>query len=487
MPQPEQLPSQFEQLNNKPLQETEEPERKIETPEDLIDFGKQTASHIKKTSTAMIESNSQQIESVIASIEGASEHVDEKKTAVAEVNQEIADLATLTKGKIDALMGELITVENDAEKREKLAEKCQQVVGKIVDWAEKYDIDISHIKKLGGGFVNVVLLIETPDGKGYVAKAFVEEEEARVTKQAQVEFDNIAKNDEVFIPKVIGWIDEKTVISEKAEGKPIRKILEGARDNPEQISEALTAFFDLGATLASIHERTEKPLEEVELSSEDDNYRINAQKFIKHLTSHIDSGLLDIDDEMLENLTQKVDTITKGGFVSLIHGDAHLDQFFKAPDKSTLSIVDYDSIHLGDPMADVARSLSSIRDWSRKMNIPDVLLREVEKSFFAGYQRTRTETHHTSESEFDQAKILAYEGRLNLVQLKQFGKLREKLKSVLPENQTEADFYRAFENGEIVDMKAYGFDEKETNDIKELIAIRNNVSDIIQYLHSLDV
>lgn len=489
---PEQFLKEWAESQEQEKEATDVPKGpEVEAPMDLSALN----DEVYKTSTEVVSEGQHRLESVVESLGGSPEETKAAQTALAEIQEEMRKLTQDAQERIRQLTEGMLESETNSEARERIAEKARKVIEKIVEWAEREGIDISRVKKLGGGFVNLVLLIESSDGRGYVAKAFAESEEAETQKRAQIQLDGIAKEDEAFVPKVLEWIEDAEdegpiVISEKAEGKSIRKILEVARDaspeSPEALEEAKEAFYTLGTTLGRLHERTERPFDR-DADTESAEYRLDAQKLLKHLSAHRESGLLDISDEQAGILAQNVDTITDGGFVSLVHGDAHLDQFFRAPDQSTLTIVDYDSLHEGDPMADVARSLSSLRDWGRKMHVPDTIVTEMEKSFIKGYRTMRAEGEHTEESEFSQVRILVYEARLNLVQLKHFDALREKLKAALPSDQTESDFYDAFENGKVDDLSSYNFDEREIEQLQELVAIRKNVTEILQYLQSLDL
>jgi aminoglycoside phosphotransferase (APT) family kinase protein len=397
------------------------------------------------------------------------------------------------KNNLSQLAEKIISEKNNHENREKLVLKVQKVLERIVKWAEDYGIDISKIEKLGGGFINLVLLIETAEGKGYVAKAFSEKETANTQRYAQKKINEISKEDEEFIPEVLAWIDENEegeaiVVSKKAEGRAIRQILENVKDrnNPEAIKEAHRSFYALGATLASLHERTERPVDLTESSLEDSEQRINTRKFKNYLKEHRESGLLDMSDEEFDALIIKIRNITKSGFVSLVHGDAHLDQFFKAPDKSIVTIVDYDSLHEDDPMVDVSRSLASLRDWGRKLEIPDLAIIEVEKKLFEGYRDKRVDIGYESEAKFNQVKIIAYEARLSLTQLRYFGDFRKELRSLLPENLNENSFYKAYENGEIKNLKSYKLNDEQIEQLNELLAIKKNLLEIIEYLQLLE-
>lgn len=350
---------------------------------------------------------------------------------------------------------------------------------KISEWALKYNY-FTNIKKLDGGFKNLVVLITTAKGDTYVAKAFIEgKEKANNQKHAYKTIKKIIKQDEKLIPEIIEWVEDDEidiVISEKAEGKPLIQILkEVNKDDDSTIYEACNSFYNLGITLAMLHERTERKIDQINIQT-----RQNAHKLIKHLDMFKD--LLNINDEQLNILKNNIYKIINNGFISVVHGDAHLGQFFQAPNKSIITIVDYDSLHEDDPMSDVSRCISSLRYNGYKMNIPNDILIMIEKSFFEGYNKVRIEDAHTNESEFDQLKIICYSIRLHLIQLKTYQELRDKIKSILPKTMSETDFYNAYKNGDIVDIKSYGLNEKEIEQLNDLIYIRNEAMEIIKYL-----
>lgn len=164
-----------------------EVEKMPETQKALSTLGEETAREVENTSRKTITSGTEQIERAVSSIGGGPEDTEEGQAVIADVQGEIADLNSEIQDKINQLTRELISKETDPEKQEKVAEKAQKVIEKIVNWAEEYGINISRIKKLGGGFVNLVLLIETPEGVGYVAKAF--------TKKRKRKHKNTHKNE----------------------------------------------------------------------------------------------------------------------------------------------------------------------------------------------------------------------------------------------------------------------------------------------------
>lgn len=364
-------------------------------------------------------------------------------------------------------------------------QKIKKVLSKIADWAIKYNINIIDIKKLNGGFKNLVLLITTAEGDMCVAKAFIEgKEKANNQKHAYKTIKKIIKQDEELIPKIIEWIEDNetdVVISEKAKGKPFIQILkEVNKDDNSTIEEACKSFYNLGVTLATLHERTERKIDQTNSQT-----RQNAHKLIEYLDKFKD--LLNINNEQFNILKSNIHKIINNGFISIVHGDAHLGQFFQAPNKSLITIVDYDSLHEDDPMSDVSRCISSLRYHGYKMNIPHNILIMIEKSFFAGYNKIRIEGHHADESEFDQLKIICYLARLNLTQLKTYQTLRNKLISILPKTISEVDFYNAYKNGKITNIKSYGLSKKEIEQLEELIFIRNEIMEIIKDLQLINV
>ncbi|PJA86709.1 MAG: hypothetical protein CO141_03295 [Candidatus Moranbacteria bacterium CG_4_9_14_3_um_filter_42_9] len=139
------------------------------------------------------------------------------------------------------------------EKDVEFAGKCRRLVVKVLKWAEKSGVEIMDMKKLSGGFKNPIILIETTDGRSFVAKGFIESGEAGKVRQAQKTFDKISDDDEKFIPEVVAWLDDETLISEKTEGKTIeKKIRMFARGEvpPEEVESDLYALGDASWIIA---------------------------------------------------------------------------------------------------------------------------------------------------------------------------------------------------------------------------------------------
>lgn len=350
---------------------------------------------------------------------------------------------------------------------------CRNFLNKISEWAEKENVNISQIKKIGGGFINLVLMITTDEGKEFVIKNFIEEEEAINSRRAQIKIEEISRKYEKFIPKILKWIDEEILVSEKAEGQPISKVLREA--SPENIEETKKAFYKLGATLGKMHERTE-----IKLTDEDkEGFRVDREKLIKHLQQSWDNGFIDLTEDELKSLNKSILSITDSGFYSLIQGDAHLDQFFYSPHKSLAVIVDYDSVAYGDPMADIGRVLSSIRYWSKNFNLDQYIELEVEKSLMSGYRCFRHENTFSEGSEFNQKKILVYELRLSLIQLKRYVGLKDEIKPLKPLDLLNMSLE---EINETLKIK----NDSKLNDIKNFIYILRNANEISDYLKNLN-
>jgi len=246
--------------------------------------------------------------------------------------------------KLESLI-ENISDDSDSEERIKVIEICRRVVEKILGWAEKNNIDISSVKKLGGGFVNVVLLIQTADGREYVAKSFSQKEDASTSRSAQKLIDRIADEDISFIPEVVSWIDDDLMLSEKADGLSFRKILQNVKEDEIKETHAVSAFFSLGRAIGALHERTQSHSGNTEHTGDVDPKKITKELMRHDLMEAVDPS---IDSETIEAAITSVEKLTNFKHLSIVHGDAHLDQFFFAPDDSVVTIVDYDSLRVGE-------------------------------------------------------------------------------------------------------------------------------------------
>lgn len=310
----------------------------------------------------------------------------------------------------------------DFEKQKLVTEMCGRVLERISDWARKNGVEISDVEKLGGGFVNLVLLIHTTDGKSYVAKNFSDKEEAEVSRRAQKLVNKIADEDIDFIPAVISWIDDDLLISEKAEGFPIKKLLYKLKEDPALLEDAKKAFFTLGMTIGELHERTQSHGGNVKETGDIDVEKVSHDfKRIEGILRKLPS----VNEGTLEKTIEALKELTEFKHIAIVHGDTHLDQFFFAPDDSIITIVDYDSLRIGDPMFDVARCIASLRDWCRKLGLENTLESELTQSLVAGYRKAREQNSLYDEKEFSYKRVLAYEVKLYLVKLRKLIDLKE--------------------------------------------------------------
>lgn len=422
------------------------------------------------------------LSSMERSLTGAGAHSAE----IASVRSELSDVdeqIQKVEKEAEGLLEQLLAKETEQARREKIVESCGKVIKKILKWSAENGIEIRHVKKLGGGFVNTVLMFTTPEGESFVAKAFVDEGQARVTQESQRALNALAARDEVFVPEALAWVDDSTLISESVEGEPIRNLLAAAHESAGSRRAAVAAFESLGRTLGSIHERTE---ESVGGERAPDASRVDVEKLVRHFDGYLGSGLFDISNGDAEKLRERVHSMKDGGYVSLIHGDAHLDQFFRVEDRSVVTIVDTDTVHRGDPMADVARSLASLRDWGHKARVPERLIREMEGALMRGYRASRVESGADPESEFSHRRIFVYELRLSLVQLWNYNDLRSRIreKTSIP----EPAFYQRVGDNKVSDEEwsRMRLSEKDRASLEDLVAVWKTATEIIGFINGIE-
>lgn len=318
----------------------------------------------------------------------------------------------------ERLFGDIQQSVHDSEKRALVVEKCRTAVTRILDWARSSNVNVTNITRLGGGFVNLVLLIETSDGKAYVAKAFNDQAEAQTTRVAQKTFDRISENDLEFIPEAIAWIEDDLLISAQAEGIPIKTMLVRMKTGETSLESVESAFYHLGHLLGHLHEKTQS-----HYGGKDETGSFDADEILKEFArpetqSFIASRYTPIQIEQVRNT---IYALTDKKHLTVVHGDTHLDQFFIAPDKSLVTIVDFDSLRHGDPMFDVARTLASLRSWCAQLDITHEET-ALTNATINGYRDARNNDLAPNDKEFSYARVLAYELRLYAVQLRSLPK-----------------------------------------------------------------
>jgi len=381
----------------------------------------------------------------------------------------------------ERLLAQITAESLSDEERLEITERFSGLVGNVLKWAEAKGMTVDQVRRLGGGFKNPVLMLTSSEGKSYVAKAFVEADALTTTQRAQRLFEGIAKEDEHFIPSS-EFGPDSVLFSAKAEGEPVRSLLEECAESGEVSDEARSAFFALGATLGTIHERTEKPITSASEEDDIEATQVDVTKIKKHLSQLEVGGLLGVDDEQIEGVLQRVGEVTAPEYVSLVHADAHLDQFFYAEDGSLVEIVDYDDIREGDPMADLGRVLSSLRDWSAESGADFDTETELTRSIITGYESTRHEDFATTEGEMDYMRVVAYELRLRLVQLKQFDHLREYLLAIATDTHLVESDVILTNDESIIRLVESQLTDSQVAEYKRLQRISKDLNQIISYL-----
>ncbi len=390
---------------------------------------------------------------------------------------------------IDKFINEIEVSDNNQSERSKAIEKekivtlYKSLLSKVIDWANNEGLEISLVKRLGGGFVNAVILVETVEGKSVVIKTFEDEEDAANNKKAKTIIDTISTSDEPMLSEVLAWIDKKTVVTEKVEGESIRKKIEKlSRDEISQEA-ADGNLKTLGALLGNLHERTEQNAAEYDTSL----FMQDREKVKSHLSRYIPDPIT--IPVSFDELCDMIDRNTEADYISYVHGDAHVDQFFCAPNKDLVTIVDYDSMRQGDPMADVARTVSSIRAWSKKIGMSQAKESGLVRSLIRGYRETRVEKPDEKESEFDYIKIICYEIRLYLVEMTQFNDLRARIKAELiggdvGKFETEKALYEAItRDPKLLESEKFKvFSKTDVAKILHLRDILDRINACIEYL-----
>lgn len=380
----------------------------------------------------------------------------------------------------ERLLLQLTPEELSEQERLMVREKFQSLVGNIARWARESGVSVHEVRRLGGGFKNPVVSVTTDDGQSVVAKAFVEDEAHDKTIAAQSLLSTICKEDERLLPK--SQMFERVLFSEKAKGESLRTLLEGSNDSPESMEQSTAAFFAVGRTLGTIHERSERAIDVETDKDIIESAQIDTEKEIRHIESLQLARLLGLDEVQREKLEQAIHNLTAPEYVSLVHADAHVDQFFYAEGQDLVQIVDYDDIRLGDPMADVSRIISSLREWSLATDIGDDTEIALTRAIASGYESVR-EQSSDGPRELDTMRVVAYELRLHLVKLKGFEELRQK---VLPLIETQLHMSESMFFDDSFDDSLKVLSEQlttiEQTRLKELKSLKTQMQRITTYL-----
>lgn len=369
--------------------------------------------------------------------------------------------------------------------------KLHELVERVFSWIKINNLNVLKMKRLGGGFKNPVILIHTREMKSFVAKAFMETEGAEISHRAQQQFEELCQEDEKFIPELITWLDDKSIVSEKASGYSIRDIVEQYASKEVNQEVAEKALETLGKTLAIIHRRTLQYGKGGEQSIAEAN--VDVQKMMNHLDQ------LSFLFPEVQALKMKIQKDFSSDHVSLIHADSHLDNFFTIPNGDSLEIVDYDDIRLGDPNVDFARSFASLESWCSAYAIPEELANDLERSFIRGYSSVRNVENIN--------EINAFRLRLFIIKLKNFYKsdtyktIRKKIENleihpanIFQENfmteLTQSDRLSNLDKALLKDMgHAYEqikeYLQEDFNSIEELVKDKKDSLNEEEFVHTL--
>ncbi len=386
----------------------------------------------------------------------------------------------------ERLLDEVVGDDVDENERKEIRERFTVLVDTVLSWSTTKETDIKDVERLGGGFKNPVLMITTARGEQFVAKGFAEEDGLTSSIMAKTELERITGEDESLIPR--SEIFNDTLFSEKAKGVPVRSLIEGAVRDPENIPSAESALFAVGSTLGFLHERTERAIEGVDDLDEEivDQVLEDREKIHKHMGQLKVDELLGFNEEDMQHIGAEIDEYTEPKFVSLVHGDPHLDNFFHEEGGASVEIVDYDDIREGDPMADLGRSLQSLSDWCHKYNTGRDLEFDLTRSLVRGYESKRKESDLIyGDREMDPIRVVVYGLRLELVQLKSYTDLRSRL-SVLGSEMglTERQVIEASEAQEpLIEQR---LNPDEISSLNSLRKLTGDLKDALSYLKSIN-
>ncbi len=375
--------------------------------------------------------------------------------------------------------------------REEVIDFCRKVVESVTHWAQNEGVVLNGMNKLGGGFINPVVMIHPAESRSFVAKGFVDPKLAQRNKKARGLISRIDRAESSYIPKELAWLshhdDHPVLLAEKVEGEPISYFLKNASEDPSKIEEAKKVLAMLGELLGEIHEASESPVEELPDIDDDKNLLLYDIKRIKEgLESEPASSLIKqiLSKEEINRVSEDILNIARPNFASIIHADAHLDQFFVSPDNSLITIVDYDVMRIGDPMADVGRVLASLRFWVRSLGMENQEVYLIN-SFINGYRTKRFDDTTKNTPEFSMKKVIAYEIRYYLVHLRSFADVRDIVQGL---STDDISFYEELASGIIKDeeLEREGLTPIQIKKIKDLSALVSDLKASILYLKAMN-
>jgi|GEM_PF-3634769 len=401
----------------------------------------------------------------------------------------------LEKAKLKKRLTEAVTRWVEKIKNPKLEITSMECLesGAATEATVKQDKAKKYVAKSGSD--HAVAMFKLRDGRELKAKIFGNEEEPGYAKGAAAILSGLEREGENFFPKIVGWIDHRgnksetagdVLISEVAHGESLSEILRKIGKNPEKIAEAKDIFSHLGELLGKIHGRSEEYKEPGNFTEEDRWDRKRIEEDMSLLPE-----IIDMEQLPIEKAKEILEKLSNSGYVSWIHGDAHLDNFFNDMENKSISIVDYKSLRKGDPMADLSRVVASVRSWRGRSDFDQKVENDLIKSFIIGYRKERKEEPEKPKK-FDYAKVIAYELRLYLLELKQFIRLRQKIQKHIGDGKrfsNERDFNMAClkKKVKVRDLRSMDLSEEDILVFKYFLNVLRNISDCVIYLGRMEV
>ncbi|MEI6498618.1 MAG: DUF2252 family protein [bacterium] len=326
-----------------------------------------------------------------------------------------------------------------------MVKMCRKVITKVLIWAEREGIKITNAERLGDTCLNPVLMIQTSDGRLLVAKGFSDEHGAEHLWQARYLIDQWSLASEMQIPEAIKWITEDVFVTEKVSGCSIKKEILDSLDRENGHEHAKHIASNLGKMLCTIHSHNVEKLEQpVQMSvdyvsgSKESIVMSNLSLIIQNLEVVERMGAVDFASLgcTKEALQDRLKATLQATQCSLVHGDAHFENFFYESNKSILSVIDYDTVNFGDPASDLGRARASLVLTLRQRDCNEAEVQSLLEAFDQGYlSKINQSEPNNSHLELQKEMVRAYEIRMYLANIvhKMHRPLREKVASKISE------------------------------------------------------
>ena len=203
-----------------------------------------------------------------------------------------------------------------------------------------------------------------------------------------------------------------------APGREIRKFLEdifSAKDRAAAIKECKKILVLLGRTIGELHRKNAVPLDHTS------KFALAVPAFIEiniknHLEKYRSNWELYYEDlrDLFAFLIKNYDA--NGTYLTIHHGDAHLDNFLFDQDTERIAVIDTPRIHLavdpaGKPICtayihDIARAEDDIAKWVLYSEYNELLIQELIDAFHQGYDPIAGDLITPSQLDLDRAYTL---------------------------------------------------------------------------------